>query len=75
VSKRREWKEFYVTDFDEQRALDAAWQSSHNTFKPSAVLEITRGLVRTNLSIRDCRALFRFAGVRWRDYVTGTDDD
>lgn len=70
MSKQRPWKEFYIADFDEQRALDAAWQSSNATFKPDAVLTNHRGLVRTNLSVRDCRALFRFAGVRWRDYTT-----
>lgn len=74
--KRRTWKEFHISDYDEQRALEAAWQSSRHSFKAEAVLEITRGagLVVTNLPYRDCRALFRFAGVKWRDYVTGIDD-
>lgn len=74
--KRRTWKEFHISSYDEMRALDGAWQNSHSTFKPGCVLEITRGasLVRTNLPYRDCRLLFRFAGVKWRDYVTGIDE-
>lgn len=71
--KRCTWKEFYITSFDELARLQSAWQSSSSEGKSVEVVK-GAGLVRTNLTVRECRALFRFADVPWRDYVTGIDD-
>lgn len=75
--KRRKWKEFYITSFDDLFQLDSAWRSSYEAFGKGRVFEINTavGFARTNLPVRDCRALFRHAGVRWCDYVTGIDDN
>lgn len=75
--KRRIWKEFYITSHDELGWLYSAWQSSYEAFGPGRVFEVhdNIGMARTNLPVRDCRALFRHAGVRWYDYVTGLDEN
>lgn len=75
--KRRKWKEFYITSFDELGRIDSAWQSCWDAFGDDKVLEVNDaiGFVRTNLSLRDCRDLFRFAHVCMPDYVTGIDEE
>lgn len=71
----RKWKEFYITSFDDIDWLVSAWYSSRDAFGPGKVFEANKGVgfIRTNLSEKDCRALFRHAGVRWYDYIIGID--
>lgn len=74
---KNKWKEFYITSHDELGWLESAWQSSYAAFGKGKVFEIHKniGMVRTNLSVRDCRALFRHACVPWYDYVTGIEPE
>lgn len=70
-------KEFHIDSYDDQRALSSAWQSSRGAFRLGRTFEVISGagMIFTDLSQKDCRKLFRHAGVRWRDFVTGMEPE
>jgi hypothetical protein len=69
MARRGRWKTFYLSS--EVRDV----QSVADSFKGSGrTVKIDRypggGILETDLPVSECRALFRAAGARFRDYVT-----
>lgn len=73
--KRRLWKTFFIPSDDDFNYLSSAWQSSCDAWGDKRYVmyfEPGIGLVETNLPLTALRALFRFADIKWHDYVSDT---
>lgn len=63
MKRRRLWKTYMVEDWNTLRQLQSAWQSSRMAFPMGKELHVARGILETNLSLRDVRDLARHAQV------------
>ena len=71
TQRKRIWKEFPLSGEDERRAVQSVWQCPGVAGGRTA--DITGFAFTTNATVRECRQIFRLAGLPWRGYVTGDD--
>jgi hypothetical protein len=71
--KRRLWKTFYLESGGAYHEIESVWQSwSRSSPKHKMVFE-GGGVIQTNVPVSELRDIFRYADVRWVDYVSDVE--